>query len=150
MFCICQFLPSKPTHSLVFQASYKGDEPAIQSANVAHSGLPHCRHRLLFLLLIPKEICMASLVSFWAQKHCRWCQAYYQQHMQSKAIFTHCLSTIKNNHYSCDQRTESCLYCLKFFLYLMHFSINICFIFRSEAIVVLFSKNNHLMHSLLF
>lgn len=37
------------------------------------------------------------------------------------------------------------------FLYLMHFCINIYFfIFSSEAIVLLFSKNNLLMHSLLF
>lgn len=67
MLCICQFLPSKPTHSLVFQAFYKGDDPAIQSANVAHSRLPPVSsHGLISLLLISKEMCMVSLVSFWA------------------------------------------------------------------------------------
>lgn len=106
MLCICQFLPSKPTHSLVlFQAFYKGDDPAIQSANVAHSRLSPVTAVLGSSLCFSIKRYVHGLFGlFWSPQNisCNLCQALFKQHMQSKASVTHCVA-MKNKHYSCDQ-----------------------------------------------
>lgn len=89
---------------------------------------------------------MASLVSFWAPKHFRWFTSSILLTTHAIKSNFHTLFGNEKNHYRCDQRTVSLI------LSYTHFFAS-CILYKyllsHIAIVLLFSKNNLLIHNLL-
>lgn len=137
---------------------YKGDDPAVQPGSVTQwSPSRHDKHGLLPLLCLPL-LCYLTMILiikrnlhglFLNQKYLRWfmLNALPTAHT-TQGNFHKMLVNGKKTKATMEEQNLAYV-ALYPFLYLMRFCVDMyCFLFSSEA-VVLFSKNNLPVHSLL-